>query len=161
MKFHPRLSASTILTVLIASGLIASGCEPLPKTADSPVASSSASAAPTATTAPEQKLEIVDLTVGKGLEAKKGSAVTVHYVGTLQSGTQFDSSIEHGKPFSFIIGLSAVIEGWHRGVVGMRVGGKRKLTVPPDLGYGDAGSPPSIPPHATLIFEIELLHVVE
>ncbi len=107
------------------------------------------------------ELEKTDIVVGTGTEAKKGSAVSVHYVGTLQDGTVFDSSRERGTPFSFIIGQGKVIRGWEQGVVGMRVGGKRKLVIPPNLGYGEDGSPPKIPGNATLFFEIELLHVVE
>jgi FKBP-type peptidyl-prolyl cis-trans isomerase len=102
-----------------------------------------------------------DVVVGKGTEAVKGSAVSVHYVGTLQDGTVFDSSRERDTPFTFIVGQGKVIRGWDLGVVGMRVGGKRKLVVPPHLGYGEDGSPPKIPGNATLLFEIELLHVVE
>ncbi len=142
--------------LLLLAAIALGACDPPPPPPAAPKPETKAEAPP-----PEKKLEITDLVVGKGAEAKKGSAVTVDYVGTLETGKQFDSSIERGKPFSFIIGTSAVIEGWHRGVVGMRVGGKRKLVIPPDLGYGDHGQPPDIPPHATLIFEIELLHVVE
>lgn len=102
-----------------------------------------------------------DVVVGTGAAATKGSAVSVHYVGTLEDGTVFDSSRDRGTPFTFIIGQGKVIRGWEQGVVGMRVGGKRKLVVPPHLGYGEDGSPPKIPGNATLLFEIELLHVVE
>jgi FKBP-type peptidyl-prolyl cis-trans isomerase len=111
--------------------------------------------------APRAELEKTDLVVGTGAEAKKGSAISVHYVGTLTDGTVFDSSRERAQPFSFMIGQGKVIRGWEQGVIGMKVGGKRKLVVPPHLGYGEDGSPPKIPGNATLIFEIELLHVVE
>jgi FKBP-type peptidyl-prolyl cis-trans isomerase len=82
----------------------------------------------------------------------------VHYVGTLTNGTKFDSSRDRGTPFSFTIGESAVIQGWHQGIPGMKVGGLRKLTIPPELGYGARGQGP-IPPNATLVFEVELLKV--
>ncbi|MCU0655062.1 MAG: FKBP-type peptidyl-prolyl cis-trans isomerase [Polyangiaceae bacterium] len=97
--------------------------------------------------------------VGTGAEAKEGSAVKVHYTGTLKNGTKFDSSLDRGDPFSFTIGQGQVIKGWDQGVVGMKVGGKRKLTIPHELGYGERGSPPKIPGKATLLFEIELLAV--
>ncbi len=100
-----------------------------------------------------------DIAVGTGAEAKADSTVSVHYTGTLKNGTKFDSSRDHGKPFEFTIGSGQVIKGWDKGVVGMKVGGKRKLTIPADLGYGDQGHPPTIPPRATLLFDIELLEV--
>lgn len=113
------------------------------------------------TAAPAKPLEKIDVVVGTGAEAKSGSAVSVHYVGKLENGTVFDSSRERGQPFTFIIGQGKVIRGWEQGVVGMKVGGTRKLVIPPHLGYGESGSPPNIPGNATLFFEIELLHVVE
>ncbi len=106
-------------------------------------------------------LGIEDLVVGKGAEATKGDKVKVHYVGTLTSGTEFDSSRKHNEPFNFQIGAGDVIKGWDQGVPGMKVGGKRKLTVPASLGYGSRGSPPVIPANATLLFEIELLEVTK
>jgi len=106
-----------------------------------------------------EKLEIKDLVVGKGAEAKKGDPVKVHYVGTLPDGKEFDSSKKHNQPFEFELGAGRVIKGWDQGVAGMKVGGKRKLTVPPSLGYGPRGFPPVIPPNSTLIFEVELLEV--
>jgi len=104
------------------------------------------------------KPKIEDVVKGKGPEALRGKTVEVHYTGWLTDGKQFDSSVG-GSPFSFRLGAGAVIEGWDRGVLGMKVGGKRKLTLPPDLGYGATGAPPEIPPHATLVFEVELLAV--
>ena len=106
-----------------------------------------------------EKLEIKDLVVGKGTEAKTGDTVKVHYVGTLPDGKEFDSSKKHNQPFDFELGAGRVIKGWDQGVAGMKIGGKRKLTVPPSLGYGARGFPPVIPPNATLIFEVELLEV--
>jgi FKBP-type peptidyl-prolyl cis-trans isomerase FkpA len=99
-----------------------------------------------------------ELVVGTGAEAVAGSTVGVHYTGWLTSGRKFDSSLDRGQPFSFRIGAGQVIAGWEQGVAGMRVGGKRKLTIPSSLGYGRRGAGP-IPPGATLIFEIELLEV--
>ena len=97
--------------------------------------------------------------MGKGAVAKAGDQVSVHYVGTLMDGTEFDSSRSRGKPFDFPLGKGRVIKGWDQGVAGMKVGGKRKLTIPPDLAYGPRGAPPKIPPNSTLQFEVELLGV--
>ena len=105
-------------------------------------------------------LQYSELVVGTGETAAKGQSVTVHYTGWLTNGKQFDSSVKRNKPFTFSIGKRKVIKGWDEGVVGMKVGGKRQLKVPPDLGYGLRGSPPAIPKNATLIFEVELLSVV-
>ena len=102
-------------------------------------------------------LKYVDLEVGEGAEAVSGKAVEVHYTGWLENGTKFDSSLDRQEPFTFRLGAGEVIEGWDQGVAGMKVGGKRKLTIPPDLGYGDQGAGGVIPPGATLIFEVELL----
>ncbi len=104
------------------------------------------------------ELKIEDEVVGTGQTAQSGKKVTVHYTGTLITGDKFDSSVDRGEPFSFILGEGRVIQGWEQGVKGMKVGGKRKLTIPPSLGYGEQGAGP-IPPNATLIFEIELLKV--
>ena len=100
-----------------------------------------------------------DIRVGNGAEAKEGSHVRVHYTGWLTSGKKFDSSVDAGKPFDFTIGNGEVIKGWEEGITGMRVGGKRQLRIPPDLGYGAEGSPDTIPPNATLIFDVQLLGV--
>lgn len=94
---------------------------------------------------------------GTGEGAKSGDTVTVNYVGTLQNGTKFDSSIDRGQPFQFDLGRNSVIQGWELGVVGIKVGEKRKLTIPPELAYGSRGAGEVIPPNATLIFEIEML----
>jgi len=100
-----------------------------------------------------------DTRVGNGEVAKEGSRVRVHYTGWLTTGKKFDSSVDRGKPFDFTIGNGEVIKGWEEGVAGMRVGGKRQLRIPPDLGYGADGYPPDIPANATLIFDIQLLGV--
>lgn len=105
------------------------------------------------------QLKIEDEVVGAGEEAVTGKKVTVNYVGTLTDGKKFDSSYDRNQPFSFALGSGQVIKGWDEGVVGMKVGGKRKLTIPPELGYGDRGAGVDIPPGATLIFEVELLKV--
>ncbi len=104
-------------------------------------------------------LEQTDLLVGTGAEAVAGKRVTVHYVGTLTDGSKFDSSRDRDDPFQFVLGKGQVIRGWDQGVAGMKVGGKRKLTIPPDMGYGARGFPPVIPPNSTLVFEVELLGV--
>lgn len=114
---------------------------------------------PSATITPTNmdELKIEDIVVGSGLEAVSGKKVTVNYLGTLVNGTKFDSSYDRGVPFSFILGAGEVIKGWDQGVAGMKIGGKRKLTIPPELGYGAMGAGAVIPPNATLIFEVELL----
>src|SRR5262245_56453256 len=104
-------------------------------------------------------LKYIDLKKGDGTEAKKGTTVTVHYTGWLKNGKTFDSSVDRKEPFRFKL-PGRVIAGWNEGVPGMKVGGKRKLIIPPDLGYGAEGTPDgTIPPNATLIFEVELLKV--
>ena len=106
-------------------------------------------------------LEIEDLSVGTGVEAINGDKVTVHYTGWLIDGTKFDSSLDRGQPFSFQVGARQVIEGWDRGLRGMQVGGVRKLTIPPELAYGDrAVGGGLIPANSTLIFEVELLDIL-
>ena len=106
-----------------------------------------------------EELKIEDTVVGTGAEAVAGKEVTVHYTGTLTNGTKFDSSVDRGEPFTFNLGAGEVIEGWDKGFAGMKVGGKRKLTIPSDMAYGERGAGASIPPNSTLIFEVELLKV--
>jgi FKBP-type peptidyl-prolyl cis-trans isomerase len=105
-----------------------------------------------------QKLVIEELEIGAGSLATKGKRITVHYTGTLTDGTKFDSSVDRGTPFSFTLGAGEVIQGWDQGFDGMKVGGKRKLTIPASLGYGNRPVG-SIPANSTLIFEVELLKV--
>ena len=137
------------------------------------------SSAPTATTQPEvsapepepepevtepaaeetTELKIEDVKEGTGAAAKSGDTVTVHYTGYLSDGTKFESSKDSGQPFTFTIGENKVIPGWEQGVPGMKVGGTRKLTIPPDMAYGEAGAGGVIPPNATLVFEIDLVSI--
>jgi FKBP-type peptidyl-prolyl cis-trans isomerase FkpA len=102
-------------------------------------------------------LQYIDLTIGTGAIAQAGQTVSVHYTGWLENGKKFDCSVDRGQPFSFPLGAGRVIKGWDEGVLGMKVGGKRKLTIPSNLGYGARGAGGAIPPNATLIFEVELL----
>ena len=104
-------------------------------------------------------MKIEYLVVGTGATAKAGDQVSVHYTGWLTDGTKFDSSLDRGEPFAFTLGQGQVIEGWDKGVEGMKVGGKRKLTIPPAMAYGDQGAGDAIPPNAVLVFEVELLAV--
>lgn len=142
--------------------VIVVSCRP-PETAEAPASSGSNPAEPKAAAGelgpmlPGVQKE--DLVEGAGPEAKKGDRVSVHYTGTLMDGTKFDSSLDRGTPFEFTIGDGTVIEGWAIGVVGMKKGGKRKLTIPPHLAYDQRGAPPKIGPNATLRFEIELLDI--
>ena len=104
-----------------------------------------------------ETLQIDDISPGAGAPARRGQQVSVHYTGWLQDGTKFDSSHDRGTPFDFRLGAGEVIAGWDDGVVGMLPGGKRRLTIPPDLAYGRRGVRGAIPPNATLVFEVELL----
>ena len=105
------------------------------------------------------ELKIEKLTTGTGAAAQKGKTVSVHYTGWLTTGEKFDSSVDRNEPFEFVLGAGQVIAGWDQGVATMRVGDKVKLTIPPDLAYGEQGYPGAIPPSATLIFDVELLAV--
>jgi peptidylprolyl isomerase len=132
--------------------------------ASAPASSPSGAAATTAAegakvTTTASGLKYQDLVVGTGTTPKVGQTCSVHYTGWLTNGTKFDSSRDRGQPFTFPIGQGHVIKGWDEGVMGMKVGGKRKLMVPPDLAYGAQGYPPVIPPNSELVFEVELLGV--
>ena len=128
----------------------------LPAPSGASIAAAAAPAAP----AQNAALHVEDEVEGKGAQANAGDHVYVHYTGTLASdGSKFDSSRDRNEPFDFVLGQGAVIKGWDTGVAGMKKGGKRKLTIPPHLGYGASGSPPKIPPNATLKFDIELLDI--
>lgn len=106
-----------------------------------------------------ETLKSEDLNIGFGEVAKAGDTVEVHYTGTLLDGTKFDSSLDRGKPFEFTLGSGQVIKGWDDGIVGMKVGGKRKLTIPPSLAYGDQSRGTVIKPNSTLVFEVELITI--
>jgi FKBP-type peptidyl-prolyl cis-trans isomerase len=150
-----RLILPLVPAVALALGL-AAGCS---KTPDEPTSSFKPAEGTPLPPGPT-KLEIEDIKVGTGREAKTGDTVHVQYTGTLTSGKKFDSSYDHGgDPFKFTLGKGEVIKGWDQGVVGMKVGGKRRLRIPADLGYGASGSPPNIPPNAGLVFEVELVSI--
>jgi FKBP-type peptidyl-prolyl cis-trans isomerase len=114
---------------------------------------------PAALTSKPSGLKYQDLSAGQGAEAVEGKTAVVHYTGWLTNGQKFDSSRDRGEPFAFRLGAGQVIAGWDEGVAGMKVGGRRKLVIPAELGYGQAGAPPVIPPGATLVFDVELLGV--
>jgi FKBP-type peptidyl-prolyl cis-trans isomerase len=135
--------------------------EPVASAAE-PAATAPAVAAPTAATSAPAVTELKkeDLAPGTGPAAKTGDTVKVHYTGTLLDGKKFDSSRDRNEPFEFTLGQGMVIKGWDEGVVGMKKGGKRKLTIPADKAYGKPGRPPTIPPDSPLIFDVELVEIV-
>jgi len=141
---------------LLALGLTLSAFGNEPKTAK---AAAKPAKAAVKTAKEVTELEMVEVLKGNGPEAKSGKMVTVHYTGKLLNGTKFDSSLDRNIPFTFQLGVGQVIPGWEKGVAGMKVGGKRKLTIPSKDGYGERGAPPVIPPNATLVFDVELLDV--
>ncbi|NTW28670.1 MAG: FKBP-type peptidyl-prolyl cis-trans isomerase [Coriobacteriia bacterium] len=142
------------MVVIVAVG----GCSGAPSSAQKSQTQADVSASSEAT--PQAtSLIVVDEAVGSGAVAKNGDKVTVNYTGWLTNGTKFDSSYSRNEPFSFTLGAGQVIAGWDQGVSGMKVGGKRKLTIPPSLGYGARGAGGVIPSNATLIFEVELLKI--
>lgn len=165
-----RAGLLPIVFALLAAMLVATACtpkaeEPAPEsttpetTSSQPETSESTASATAPRTGDAAELKIEDEVVGKGAEAKSGDTVSVHYTGWLTDGTKFDSSLDRNQPFQFALGQGQVIKGWDEGVAGMKVGGKRKLTIPPDMGYGAQGAGGVIPPNATLVFEVELLSV--
>jgi FKBP-type peptidyl-prolyl cis-trans isomerase len=133
--------------------------EPAATTTSPAQSAATTAAAPTTSAAAVTKLLKEDLKVGQGAAAKTGDSVKVHYTGTLLSGSKFDSSRDRNEPFEFKLGAGMVIKGWDEGVVGMKVGGRRKLTIPSDMAYGKSGHPPVIPPDSPLVFDIELLEI--
>lgn len=143
-----------ILVILAGTGILLS--RP-PANSENQVLSAQLSISPTQP--PMQELKIDDLKVGTGREVKSGDTVVIHYLGTLEDGTKFDSSYDRKEPFETQIGVGYVIKGWDQGVPGMKIGGKRKLTIPSELGYGSRGSGSVIPPFSTLIFEVELVDI--
>jgi FKBP-type peptidyl-prolyl cis-trans isomerase len=151
------MKTPSYLSLLVVVALV--GCE---EKVPEPTGAAPAPAAPTSSVEAPTSLVKEDVKVGDGAEAKSGDTVKVHYTGRLlKTNAKFDSSLDRGDPFEFQLGGGNVIKGWDEGVVGMKIGGKRKLTIPADLAYGAAGSPPKIPANAPLVFDIELLEVVE
>jgi peptidylprolyl isomerase len=146
-----------VLVLLSVGALAAQTAEPKP--APQAGTTSKATAPPAKTVTTPSGLKYVDLEVGTGATPKRGQTVIVHYTGWLTNGKKFDSSVDRNQPFSFVLGRGEVIKGWDEGVSTMRVGGKRKLTIPPGLAYGAQGYPGAIPPNATLIFEVQLLRI--
>jgi 3-oxoacyl-ACP reductase-like protein len=143
-----------------ASPVVAAAAPPPSAAAPAPTPTPAPTPAPAPTpSAPEKPLGIVDVSVGKGVAAKAGDKVKVHYTGTLTDGSQFDSSRTRNQPFEFTLGKGMVIKGWDQGVAGMKVGGKRKLTIPASLGYGPRGMGAKIPPNSTLLFDVELVEI--
>lgn len=115
---------------------------------------------PTTTATPTPaKLQAMDIKIGTGSAVKSGDTIKIDYLGTLANGQKFDSSYDRGQPFEVQIGVGKVIKGWDQGVIGMKVGGKRRLVIPPELGYGEKGAGGVIPPNATLVFDLELLEI--
>jgi FKBP-type peptidyl-prolyl cis-trans isomerase len=145
---------SIALTLFFAVLCVASGCGKTETSSKS--GPTKVNGQPTTTAS---GLQYWDIVVGSGTTAAPGNQVSVHYTGWLPSGEKFDSSLDRGQPFSFPLGAGQVIKGWDEGVAGMKVGGKRQLRMPPDLGYGSRGAGGVIPPNATLIFDVELLDV--
>lgn len=145
-----------LLLLAIAAFLVYYTTQPAQPTAVQPAAGLPDT---TGLTTTNSGLQYKDVTLGTGTEAQTGNTVFVHYTGWLTDGTKFDSSLDRGQPFSFPLGEGRVIAGWDEGVTGMKVGGKRILVIPADLGYGAGGAGNVIPPNATLIFEVELLDV--
>jgi FKBP-type peptidyl-prolyl cis-trans isomerase len=164
------------LALALVAAILVSGCNETSQQSGSASSATPSSSTPAAAGAPTgaavgsatagggmhklaNGLQYEDMVVGSGTMAEFGMSVSVHYSGWLTDGTPFDSSVERGQPYKFQLGGHQVIDGWDEGIKGMRIGGKRKLTIPPALAYGESGRPPQIPPKATLIFDVELLDV--
>lgn len=140
---------------IVAVLVMISACEKKTDTEATPSAGTGASTAMTNVT----QMKIEDIKVGTGKEAVAKKQISVHYTGTLTNGKKFDSSLDRNQPFSFTLGVGQVIRGWDEGFAGMKVGGKRKLTIPSQMAYGERGAGDVIPPNSTLIFDVELLDV--
>ncbi len=152
---------SYVAFAVIAGGLLWFGSQYSQKVSDESLQNKTATAAAVEKNQSKimENLKINDIVTGTGAEAKAGDMVTVNYTGTLDNGNKFDSSYDRNEPFSFTLGAGEVIQGWDLGFAGMKVGGKRQLTIPPELGYGERGAGGVIPPNATLHFTVELLNV--
>ena len=145
--------------LLLAGALACGGTPDREKSSEATAFSAALGVDTTALTKTPSGLRYQDVAQGDGTEATADRTVSVHYTGWLPNGEKFDSSRDRDQPFSFTLGAGQVIAGWDEGVAGMKVGGRRKLVIPADLGYGTAGAPPAIPPGATLVFDVELLDV--
>lgn len=162
-------TTGTMLAAMVAAGALTMACSPNSMETDKTAAQPPAASAPANTSMADSgitTLQTTDTTAGNGAEARPGMTVSVHYTGWLydpaaadKKGRKFDSSKDRNEPFEFPLGGGQVIEGWDRGVAGMKVGGSRVLTIPPAMGYGARGAGGVIPPNATLLFEVELLNV--
>lgn len=156
--------SKTLSTFALAAAVVVAGlgaCTKKSETSSTQTADSgSATTAATSQAPAGEQVKIDELKSGSGTEATNGKTISVHYTGTLAAdGKKFDSSVDRGQPFKFVLGAGQVIRGWDLGLLGMKVGGKRKITIPASLGYGERGAGNVIPPNATLVFEVELLDV--